>query len=366
MKGGFTMSDQTMQLLQLLKEGKTCNEICSILNLSNKQLFNNLTNLKNKGFLVSPKYYSNGVISYQSIFLVSELNNYLRKKQNVSIITSPKETELKCLVISDLHFGNSLERLDLVDKAFDYCIKNGIHIIFCCGDMIDGTFTQGSQNIEDTFLQIEHFMKDYPFDKNILTFGVAGNHDVSALTNNAQSIIEIAKSYRHDIIIGGFNNTIIDIKNDNILLYHHTNGGGVLLPTAPIILHGHAHRYCIDIKDENTLEVTVPSLSDINDSFPTAVELSLNFQKGYIDTVHLKQIFFGEKTYILSEADYDLLKNRDMPIKSISNEEETRIEYLNNTSTTNQEQMETGESRKLRQQPSSQIEKFNKKYKDFL
>lgn len=342
------MSGQTMQLLQLLKEGKTCNEICSVLNISNKQLFNNLTNLKNKGFLVKPKYYSNGVIYYKSIHLVSELNKFLKKNQKLNIITSPKENELKALVISDLHFGNSLERIDLLDKAFEYCINNGIHIIFCCGDMIDGTFTKGSQNIEDIFLQIEHFIKDYPFDKNILTFGVAGDHDMSALTNNAQSIIEIVKSYRHDIIIGGFNNTIIDIKNDNILLFHHIEGGEIIHPKAPIILHGHSHKYNIIVHDENTLQITIPSLSNINQSFPTAVEMNLSFSKGYINLVYLKQVFFGEKNYILSEAEYDLLKNRNIPFKSISNEEETKIECLNNVFTTNQEKNEVGEARTLK------------------
>ena len=178
------MSDQTTQLIQLLNEKKTCNEICSILNLSNKQLFNNLTNLRNKGFVVKQKYYSNGVISYKPIFSIKELNHYLNTKQHVNIITSHKETEFRCLAISDLHFGNSLERIDLLDKAFDYCINNGIHIIFCCGDLIDGTFTKEQQSIEDTFLQIEHFIKDYPIDKNILTFGVAGDHDKSALESS--------------------------------------------------------------------------------------------------------------------------------------------------------------------------------------
>ncbi len=352
------MSDQTTQLIQLLKEKKTCNEICSILNISNKQLFNNLTNLKNKGFLLKQKYYSNGVISYKPIFSIKELN----EKQQLNIITSHKETEFRCLAISDLHFGSSLERLDLLDKAFDYCINNGIHIIFCCGDLIDGTFSKTQQNIEDTFLQIEHFIKDYPFDKNILTFGVAGDHDKSALQSSAQNIIEIAKSYRQDIIIGGFNNTIINIKNDNILLYHHILGGKVLLPTAPIVLHGHSHKYLINAHNK-TLHVNVPSLSDINASFPTAVEINLNFIKGYISTVYLKQIFFGEKIYLLSEAQYNLLKNRNVTFGYINNEEELRKENLiNYNETTYQEQSQTEQSYTLQKKRLSQIEKFNRRY----
>ena len=50
------MSDQTVKLIKLIKEGKTCNDICGILGISNKQLFNNLTNLRNKGFFLKRKY----------------------------------------------------------------------------------------------------------------------------------------------------------------------------------------------------------------------------------------------------------------------------------------------------------------------
>lgn len=355
------MSDQTVQLLQLLKEGKTCNEICSILRISNKQLFNNLTNLKNKGILVKAKYYANGIISYRNIHALADIDT-VQSQRNLNIITSHQETEFKSLLISDLHFGNSLERLDLLDKAFEYCINNGIHIIFCCGDLIDGTFSQENQNIKDTYMQIEHFVKHYPFDKNILTFGVAGDHDISALWNNGQNIVEILKNYRHDIIIGGYNNTIVNIKNDKILLYHSIMNGKMLFPDAPIILHGHPHKYGINIQEENTLQILVPSLSDINQSFPTAIEMNLQFKKGYIELVCLKQIFFESKNYVLNEIEYDLLKNRDVPIRPIHNEETMKIEHLFEIS----KEQETHEKEEklciLKKEKLSQIEKFNQKY----
>ena len=125
------MRDQTIKLMELIKKGKTCNEICSILNISNKQLFNNLTNLRNKGLYYKQKCYSNGEIIYRPITSLNELKNI--HNSNNTIITTHYENLIKCLVISDLHFGNKLERLDLLDRAFNYCIKNNIHIILCCG-----------------------------------------------------------------------------------------------------------------------------------------------------------------------------------------------------------------------------------------
>ena len=44
------MSYQTKKLLRLINEGKTCNEICEILHITNKQLYIKLTNLRNKGY----------------------------------------------------------------------------------------------------------------------------------------------------------------------------------------------------------------------------------------------------------------------------------------------------------------------------
>lgn len=45
------MLEQTKLLIELLNDGKTCNEICRILNISNRQLYNNLPILKIKGFI---------------------------------------------------------------------------------------------------------------------------------------------------------------------------------------------------------------------------------------------------------------------------------------------------------------------------
>lgn len=62
-----------------------------------------------------------------------------------AIITELQENNLKLLVISDLHFGNELERIDLVNRAYNYCIKNNIHIILCTGDIVDGSYSSGVQ-----------------------------------------------------------------------------------------------------------------------------------------------------------------------------------------------------------------------------
>lgn len=356
------MSEQTVKLMELIKNGKTCNEICTILGISNKQLFNNLTNLRNKGLYYRRKYYSNGIIVYRPITSVNELYKYNNSRES-SIITEHSEEKLKCLVISDLHFGNSLERLDLLDRAYNYCIKENIHTILCCGDMIDGGFSKGKQTIEEIYYQIEHFVKKYPFDKNILTFGVGGDHDINGLHRGSQDIIEILKNYRHDIIITGYYKATINIKNDSIKLFHKI----IEEVDSPIILYGHAHKYCTKISSENVLKVVVPSLSDINKSLPTAVELNLEFKRGYISSAYLKQIYFGQQDYVLGEINYDLLKNRNVEYGCINYEEVMRNEVLDlidlpsdDTKEEESQKVKTLGGRKYA--GMSQVEKFNKKY----
>ena len=353
------MSEQTIKLIELINEGKTCNEICHILNISNKQLYNNLTILQNKGFHYRRKYYSNGAIVYRPIKTIPGLKDFYSKK-DVSIITSHNEVEIKTLEISDLHCGNELERLDLLDRVYNYCIKNNIHIIFLCGDIIDGTYTKGNQNIKDTYYQIEYVIKNFPFDKNILVISIAGDHDFSNLYNNSQDIITMLKNYRHDIILGDYSNMFVHLKNDRIHLFHRINGGMFIKGDEAIVYSGHYHKYSVNQNADGTLYITVPSLSNINQPMPTAIQSTLKFNKGYINEVYLNQIYFGDDDYILNETKFNISKRNNIPSSSILNEEKERKEIFDDYN----KESTVDDSKKLVKKPEglSQIEKFNKRY----
>ena len=280
-----------------------------------------------KFFHYKRKYYSNGAIVYKPITSVMMLDNVYTSNEK-SIITSPNELELKVLLISDLHYGNEFERNDLVDRAFNYCIKNDIHIIFLCGDMIDGTSTHTEQYISNVYEQIEHLVKDYPFDKNILTFSVGGNHDENGLRKSGQNIIEILRNYRHDIIISSYNNFFIDIKNDQIQLFHNTHKGKLIKSKSSIILHGHRHKYSCEQEKSKLLHIYVPALSDLNfnQPIPTAILMTLQFDSGYIYDVNLNQIYFGDNDYILNEVKFNLLRGGHIKTPNTLNEEKIRKE----------------------------------------
>ena len=299
------VDDYQTQLLQLIKEGKNNREICEIFNISFNQLYDELLKLKTKGIKYSRKYYSDGSIKYNKITKLKKLNENVNK----TIITDNQEDNIKFLLISDLHFGNEFENLGLIDRAYNYCIKNGINIILCGGDFIDGSFSKSPQKITDLYDQIEYFIKNYPQDKNILTFGVAGDHDFSTLKRASLDIIEICNNRRNDIIIGGYNNAEINIKNDKIHLFHNMLGGRMHSAQAPIILCGHLHKYMTQQKN-NSLYITLPTLSNINQQMPSALELDVSFSKGYISSAVIKHLYFGTQDFVLSESEFNLLNGR--------------------------------------------------------
>ena len=301
------MSLEQVKIIELIKEGKSCNQICDILGLNNKQLYRRLLTLKNNGFFLNRRYYSDGNILYKQLDVYTTLFKPKETSNYVKIITRPYENKVRALAISDIHFGSKLERLDLLDRAYNYCAKNGIHIIFVAGDLIDGSFGQSEKRLSSVEKQISHLKNHYPFDKSILNFAVGGDHDTSALYDNGQDLKELLNNYRHDLVFVSYNNAYANIKNDGVLLHHHINTGKMFEPASncPVMLIGHTHKYNITPQnDGNTLSILVPSLSDINDSLPTAVELEFNFKDGITTDLVATQIYFGDKDYILSSFNY--------------------------------------------------------------
>ena len=343
-------SEIKSKLLELVSQRKTNNEICDTLDIDRQTLYKLLLELRNNGTMIARKYYSDGSIVYKPVSTFNDLKKLSILEQDRTIITEPKENIVRVLAFSDLHFGNELERRDLVERAFDYCIKNNINLIFAGGDLIDGTFSKGVQTIGDPSKQIEYFIEYYPYDKSILTFSVGGDHDASIFQKKSLNIAEACNNHRHDVIIGGFNNSGINIKNDQVLLYHHIEGGMLRNTNANLILHGHSHKYIASIVN-GILSITLPSLSDINQSMPTVLELNLYFKKGYINDVNIKQIYLGEQDILLGEVAFELGSNKNVDSDLIAN-----------TETYKRSKQEDKQMTMKLQQPLSAVEKFNKRY----
>lgn len=284
------------ELKKLMEEGKSANEICVNLNINRNSLAYYLAKLEYEGIYFNRVNYYTGVTTY----------NFDREENNNTILTGMNENKTKFLVISDLHFGNKDDRTDLVSKAFEYCKSKDIHYVLCGGDMIDGVYSSERKKIPGIKEQMQYFIDYYPYDKNITTFAINGDHDISA--NNVKNIItftDFVKRNRSDIIMLDKSEAFVNIKNDSIMMFHGRDDKLVNHPDVPLVLRGHSHVYNTQVY-KNKLIISLPALSNLGKTIPSALDLTLSFEKGIITFVNVKQILLEKENMILSSGDYDL------------------------------------------------------------
>ena len=290
------MTELTSQLLKLINEEKSINEISETMKISRKRIYSILRTISIKGFEFDRKYYSNGDLIY-----VPKTSFVTREDKSVDLITSKEENDIEALVISDLHIGSVKERLDLLNRAYDYCVKEGIHIIIVCGDLIDGMYgiyPKIHDNIND---QIEYAIKKYPFDKSILNFVTLGDHDYDAMRRYGQNISRVFENYRHDIIPLGYGFGQINVKNDQILVRHPSIYFDELKLKPRnnyLSLNGHSHKMKISTSINDTT-INIPSLSDFTCDteyqVPSAIRMNLEFKNGIIYNGTFSQLIFSDK-----------------------------------------------------------------------
>ena len=128
------MTDINQNILNYIKQNKSVNEISTLTNLSQKQIFQRITSLENKGYLISRKYTSDGNI----IYTFDKDNS--DKEDSFKLYNGDKI--LKIIAISDLHIGNARSDESAFNCIYNYAIKNNIHLIINCGDLLDGTYTR--------------------------------------------------------------------------------------------------------------------------------------------------------------------------------------------------------------------------------
>ena len=306
------MSDLTNKIIELIKQNKTVNEISNETNLSNKQLYNIISIIGNSGYVFDRKYYYDGNIIYNQRYKILDSNNDGVK----GIITNRDLENISFILISDLHFGSLFERVDLMNIVYDYATKNGINLIIVAGDLIDGSY--GSAKLyNDTSKQIEHLLRDYPFDKNILSFAVLGDHDYSSLKDNGQDISKILNSYRHDIIPIGYQQGKIRIKKDDFSIRHKfafkQNDTGVKnidVLNEGILIKGHTHEKLTASRYGKLFIITLPPFCDLkNDILPSFSVMTLHFNNmDKINKVILKHnIVLGGKIQNISEIASEII-----------------------------------------------------------
>lgn len=302
------MSDTNKIILAMIKANASLNEITEITGLTSKQIFHRLNTLKLQGYEFARKYYNTGDIVY-------DLYQGLKWDNEVSLITSSKDNELKVVFVSDLHLVNKNDRVDLLKQVYDFCARKNIHIIINGGDVLDGFVgIKSDKKFKKSQQQIDYLLKNYPYDKNILNFVCFGNHDYSVLKQTGQNIETILSTKRHDIVSLGYGLGKLNIKNEEILVKHFNTPFIKHYNENPerFVLMGHTHRSQNVISD-NQAHIYIPMLSSMWEEhdafpFPSFISASIYFDSGYISNIMLEHYTFIDKLYKFHETNINLSK----------------------------------------------------------
>lgn len=290
------MSDYNKKLISLLKNDCSLDFIKKEMSLTNSQLAYQLFLLKYSGYNVQRKYYGNGDITFS-------LDNQLDMDNSAKIYTKYSENFIRFLVISDLHYFHKDENRKAVDNAFNYCLKNGINIVFICGDLIDCS----EQNTISVAEQAEIFSEVYPQVDNIINFCVLGNHDYKPIKVANIDLKSVLENKRLDIVPVGYVDAKICIKNGALFLNHPiADVDSIYSGSKGNFLNLIGHSHTMKVKANN---VYIPSLSNVRVSanrnfifIPQALDCTLSFfSNKTFRNVKIDQIIMDNNPYIVSE-----------------------------------------------------------------
>lgn len=281
------MTEINQKILDMVKQKKSIEEISNAVNLSYKQIYNRVSSLEDHGYIAKRIYNSNGNLTYT-------LNNDNCYHLNDSFELFNTNKKLKMIVISDLHIGNIDSDEEALDTIYNYCIKNGIHIIINCGDILDGTFT-ASRCFLPAEEQVEYLIKNYPFDKSIFTLYTLGDHDTSLYTEKRISLISAIKRRRHDICSLSpysrpLQDDIIIFNNNKIMVSHKSitpEENDLVNIKLHLVGHNHTSKTFFEMNETKSItpKIMVPPLArnsiEGETNIPRAIELIIYMDNKY-------------------------------------------------------------------------------------
>lgn len=289
------MSEKYMRVMELIDRNKTFNEIKDIMDINDKELLKIFRTILNDGVEIKRIYTNNGDI--KCVVNKACRNNFM--------VEPSKNKNIHFLAISDTHLGNKRDRLDLLDKVYNYATKDDIHLIFHIGDFIDGFNSSNEEKHDTVEEQIKYAIRNYPYDRKINNVILLGNHDYEPLKTKGLNVKYIMEKERSDMMPLGYFAANIEVAGKNVALKHDLLNLGYQLDPANIKLIGHSHT--CKIKMGNILQIFVPSLSDIATSkefYPTGfLDIFLEMKDGDFFGTIIKQLgFLNEEPILVNET----------------------------------------------------------------
>lgn len=283
------MNNMNVEVLKLIKQGLSVNEIINMLHIDNKKLSEILKNIRNSGYNLQKQYFADGTILP---IIKKELTFNNRSKISINI----KDSVFNAIFISDLHFGSIYDNPELLHIVYEYALKHNIHVIFNAGDLIDNIYPDSDQVLKNPTIssQIRKVLREYPYDPSIINFILYGNHDYRSVIDEGLDIGIYLENKRYDLISLGFASSIIKLKSDNIGIIHNIKHNQEPPEGAVITFKGHSHKSKNSFKENKV--IFIPSLSDyISPSYEYAplacfLDTEFIFVNNSIERVNIKQL----------------------------------------------------------------------------
>lgn len=249
---------KTDEVLSLIKEGYSLNEIPKLLSLNIREYNDILKQIKNRGYNFNKTITSSGQIILKPNKSLNFDNNSRRLRINV------KDRFFRCIFISDLHTGSIYERPKLLPKVFDYAKAHDIHIIINAGDTIDNIYPESNQVLINKTLpsQIKKLIRVYPYAEDIITLNLGGNHEYKSIIEDGYDILRKVESSRYDMVSLGYGMCKILLKDDSIAVIHDLKKSNKLdVPNdVSMIYKGHSHKAKNSYKEQK--KTFIPAFSE--------------------------------------------------------------------------------------------------------
>lgn len=202
----------------LTKKEISITNLCKKLNLNKYEILHLISELRDEGIIISRKIHDDDIYLYNQGEKDIEMDNIVRFKTD-------DNHEFKFVAISDTRFGSKSQQLTILNDIYQKAHDLGYSTVIHCGNMTDGIYSPRSNYSDSTFLddsqiQIDYIVKNYPKIKGVNTYFITGTKDEKHLMKNGINIGKRISSRRNDLIYLGPNSSDILIDNTVMKIFN--------------------------------------------------------------------------------------------------------------------------------------------------
>lgn len=189
------------QLAVWWKAKRTLADTCSMMEMSEEEVFSEVTKMRLLGYNVQVWLESGTTFIQLDKTLETTSRAYERLYEGRTF---------KVAILSDTHMGHLKHDNQALHAFYEYAYAQGIRDFYHAGDIVDGYYKNRDSSIYEQYAvgfdnQLEDVVKNYPKMNGVTTYFITGNHDATHVRNGGANIGSAIASRRDDLIYLGHN-----------------------------------------------------------------------------------------------------------------------------------------------------------------